>query len=840
MRIPWTVLFVLLLSVLAVGLLASCEADDDDDDDDDTGDDDDINFDPPEITDGYSYIPCGTFLMGSPADETGRRENEAQHQVSFSHDFELMQQEVTQEQFEAFLGFNPSFYPEFGTDGLTLPVEQVSWYDALAYANKTSEAYGLPVCYNLSNIVCDDEAAGDSLSYCSAQGGIWSADVALNGTDLVYGCQGFRLPTEAEWEYAVRAETTTPFSSGELLNPACTPLDYNLDRVAWYCGNSNDKTHSVGLREPNPWNLFDVYGNVMEWTNDWYADDPGDQLVDPAGPAEGYFKVARGGAARFSSPVFCRSAFRTGHSVDYQGRRVGFRLARSLETTYPFNVCGEADPELKIAPAPEKDATLDLPRSLPFEYTREPAGIPPSQAEINEFTREITAFWADTDYFNWNYWLSHGMHASNPNGTPDYKLYWQDFVVQKQGDLVTFEHTGNADNIMIRTGKLFNNTAALYLETGDPELGALLEQLCKGVVALFWGFQWTEDDPEPYLMPRAHFTEDHSYVENGKDVAVTYDGSKHTSTDWNGRSFPNDYNPYWEGVWVRSMRSKDDVPHIYRMIPWLMYLIQDAPDESVREQAAEALDYLQRFARDIVDTGYYIRSKDEQGNEMLPLNLDNNMVADLASFVIYEGLDPNAECNPKLSSALIGYGSALDVSCGNGIGEIYEWVATNGHYFNYAIIRYFHVATVTNALINGEDEVAYWLISGLERRADEYMAGNGNWQDAADWDADLAAYLLIAGAAGLPLTAQEARFVIEQYSLSAQHYATWPYWNMYDPSIPDGQYRYAPDRAAEGYRVLRSTEVEYLIEYCASPFKNPASVDPVDCDAVLDPTQWGL
>jgi len=312
---------------------------------------------------------------------------------------------------------------------------------------------------------------------------------------------------------------------------------------------------------------------------------------------------------------------------------------------------------------------------------------------------------------------------------------------------------------------------------------------------------------------------------------------KHEVYNWNAHTIPNPTNPYWGDIWVRNMRSKDDVPHILRTVPMLMRLANEAPDEDVREAASLALKYLRGFAKDIVDSGFYIRTK-EVGDAYVPRD-SYGVVADLASYVNYEWIVSDAECNSKLATVLVAYGEPMGVNCGIGFGSIYEEIATKQHYFNYDIIRYFHIAATTNALMNWQVDVARTLLEGLAMRADARMNGEGNWENYPQWNADLAAFLTAAATAGLPLTSREARLVMEMYSKAVDYYSTWPYWDLWDDSVPDGVYNYKPGRDAPDGPVPRIEEMAYIIEYCFSPFKNPTTKEFVDCEIVADPDRWG-
>ena len=233
---------------------------------------------------GFVYIAPGTFMMGSPSSEEGGLENETQHSVTLTGGFYLQTTEVTQGEWQRVMGSNPSRFTSCGSD---CPVEQVSWLDAVGYANALSRADGLSECYDSSGNV--------------------------RGGGSIYGCSGYRLPTEAEWEYAARAGTT-----GSRYD--------TLDQVAWYDGNSGGEVHGVGELQANAWGLHDMLGNVWEWTHDWYG-TYGSTVTDPAGASSGSYRVYRGGCWS-SEARYVRAANRGSDGPGYRLTR-GFRLARS-------------------------------------------------------------------------------------------------------------------------------------------------------------------------------------------------------------------------------------------------------------------------------------------------------------------------------------------------------------------------------------------------------------------------------------------------------------------------------------------------------------------------------
>lgn len=246
------------------------------------------------------WIPPGTFRMGSPEDEVDRQENEGpQTQVTLTKGFWMGKYEVTQGEYLEVMGSNPSWFngvrhwdPEseteidvdYGTD-LNRPVEMLNWDDAVAYCAALTERERL------------------------------AGRIAPNSV--------YRLPTEAEWEYACRAWTSTRFSYGD--DPGYT----NLTNYAWYGDNSERQTHPVGQKLPNPWGLHDMHGNVSEWCQDWFGNYAGGIALDPQGPEAGSIprRVFRGGVwgGWTGYAGYCRSAYRNAPGPERWGSRIGFR-----------------------------------------------------------------------------------------------------------------------------------------------------------------------------------------------------------------------------------------------------------------------------------------------------------------------------------------------------------------------------------------------------------------------------------------------------------------------------------------------------------------------------------
>ena len=256
-------------------------------------------------------VPAGTFTMGSPTDEPNDRSwssSEAQHQVSLTKPIYVSRHEVTQSEWQAVMGWNE---PHF--QGPNRPVDQVTWFDAVKYCNERSAREGKTEVYAITDIVTNGNH-------------VTAATVAAN-----WIANGYRLLTEAEWEYACRAGSTTAFCNGPITYTGyeCGSNDSGLDLVGWYCRNAGSTTHDVGGKDANAWGLFDMHGNVWEWCWDWYQDDyPTGSVTDPGGPASGSFRVRRGGCL-YDFARICRSADR---GYNYPENRLGYyglRVART-------------------------------------------------------------------------------------------------------------------------------------------------------------------------------------------------------------------------------------------------------------------------------------------------------------------------------------------------------------------------------------------------------------------------------------------------------------------------------------------------------------------------------
>jgi formylglycine-generating enzyme required for sulfatase activity len=241
----------------------------------------------PEVRPKLIKIPKGSFTMGSPTGESGREPDETQHMVTLTTDFWMAESEVTQRQYRNLMGSSQPYFT-----GADLPIEQVSWFEAVSYCNALSAKESIPPCYQVSGTTVR-----------------WADGVK---------CTGYRLPTEAEWEYAARSPTTNVYAGSN-----------SPDSVAWYSSNSGNTTHAVKTKTANGRGLYDLSGNVWKWVWDIYQ--PSYEVlppIDPMGSTTGANRVVRGGSL-YDAANHVRVARRGNLVPTSRDNNVGFRVVRS-------------------------------------------------------------------------------------------------------------------------------------------------------------------------------------------------------------------------------------------------------------------------------------------------------------------------------------------------------------------------------------------------------------------------------------------------------------------------------------------------------------------------------
>jgi formylglycine-generating enzyme required for sulfatase activity len=235
-------------------------------------------------------LPGGTFWMGSTADDEQAYDHEKpQHAVMVSS-FAISRTPVTRRLYRAIMADSPQRWARDEDEDL-LPANEVSWFDAVRFCNALSERQSLTPCYR------------------------------IDGTSVHWDCEadGYRLPTEAEWEYAARAGTQTRWF--------CDEAPTELARYAWFVENAEYRVHPVGGKAPNPWGLYDMAGNMWEWCWDWYGAYRAEAVTDPSGPPSGTSRVLRGGAY-WDGAWDLRSAYRNRDAPGFRRGGTGVRVVR--------------------------------------------------------------------------------------------------------------------------------------------------------------------------------------------------------------------------------------------------------------------------------------------------------------------------------------------------------------------------------------------------------------------------------------------------------------------------------------------------------------------------------
>lgn len=492
------------------------------------------------------------------------------------------------------------------------------------------------------------------------------------------------------------------------------------------------------------------------------------------------------------------------------------------------------------------------PLHLPFTFERSDDGEPIPATELTAFSERLAALLKDIRWFDYILRHSHGVDAST--GKPAYVQWWGDVDAIKEGDTVTFQHRWSEEhgghNVGTSFYKILASAVAASLLSNDPTINQLVSLACGGVAASMKGMVFDENDPLPYLMTRNVITFNHAYTtHDGRKKAVEYDNWYHSYSRWNCERFEYPNNPYWGSVWVTNVRSKDDVGGLMRNTAMIEMAARRSKDAGVREACGETLELLHGFAGDIVDHGYYIRTKDENGEPFIFSNREKpegiRISKDLDNFVTFDPVMADSECNAKRASDWIGKANGTLTDCGNGAETDFEWISLFNNYPNVNFYRNYHMANAYQSLLHGDLESARLLLEGMVQRFEGHMDPDleGISVDPDRWHVDLAPHLLRAAAQGYPLTSREIRMIHKYTERAMDFYETWEYWDLWSEDVPDGTYGTKPPNndggeGADRLYWMRIEDMSAMIEYCWSPYKNPDGRQPVDCSIMGDPEKW--
>ena len=527
------------------------------------------------------------------------------------------------------------------------------------------------------------------------------------------------------------------------------------------------------------------------------------------------------------------------------------------------NADGDKDADIPEEDVTDDDTTVDgdtenesdeeiLTIQLPFKLDRPDNGDPIPPSELSDFSERLAGLLKKFSWFDYILRNSHGVDAST--GKPPYAQWWSDVDAIKEGDTVTFmhrdlpEHGGH--NIGTNQYKILASSIAASLLSNDPTINQLTALYCAGVSATMKGMVHDENDPIPHLMARNVIAFNHSYTTHeGRKKVVNYEQWYHPYSRWNCERFEYTDNPYWGTMWVTNVRSKDDVGGLLRNTAMIEHAANLSLDEGVRQACGETLELLRGFCSDIVDSDYYIRTKDDNGEPFI-FSLKEKpegmrISTDLDNYITFDSLIPDSECNAKRANDWIGKRDGSLTDCGNGSQTDYEKISLYNNYPNANFYRSYHMANAYQSLLHGDNESAKLLLQGMVERFEEHMD-----YDLEDipvspdrWHMDLASALIRAAAQGYPLTSREIRLIHKYYERAMDFHKEWPYWNLWDESVPDGTHAIKPpdndgSQGDERQYWIRIEDMSALIEYCWSPYKNPDGRSPVDCEIMGNPAKW--
>jgi hypothetical protein len=456
-------------------------------------------------------------------------------------------------------------------------------------------------------------------------------------------------------------------------------------------------------------------------------------------------------------------------------------------------------------------------RTLPFAYTRPDAGTALTPAEISAATQQYLEVLQGTRWFETVAQRAHGWPETDPKKRYWYATWWSGVKVSRSGGKVTFTHSaGGADNNGLRTAQLMEGACYGLALWGTPELERLTRRLVRGSTSWFLAMERTAAD-DSFLMARAAYPEPVASTEMPLPLFIDYSASR-PGTDGDATVYihlPD--NPEWPDLWVKNKRSKDDIGHLLRAVGEVDTCDGNFKAAEAQQELVEMRRRYEGFSRRVEADDFAIATLDKELMEQVPPD-------GLAHFIKF------LECGSLLSLQLTGHGHPTDVDCGDGNDPVPEG---QGGIKSGAmqIVRSFHTAAVQQALVHGQVDIAKTMLSGIGKRLDTVMdlIDAGTPPDNFSTK-DLAAFMVHAASAGVPLTSREARWLHLRITEAHAAYldaSQLKEYDLFSPGAPDGDYDYEP--GGEG---IDFKDLGLVLGLCAAQYKNPATREVLDCDAV--------
>jgi hypothetical protein len=477
---------------------------------------------------------------------------------------------------------------------------------------------------------------------------------------------------------------------------------------------------------------------------------------------------------------------------------------------------GDGAPEL-----PPDGSVPAHPKGLPFPYTRPEKGAPIAQAAIDAKTDALLDLLTRTRYFGFVDERVHGWPESDPEKRYWYGTWWTGVDVHVASGQVTYFHgPQGSDNDGIATSPVLEGACFANLLWHDARLEHLERRLIRGFSSWILAMQRKAGDPDA-LLARASYPDSIASTDGAVKYQIDYSQNRPGEDNGAAEYVHVPANPTWGDIWVKNKRSKDDIGHMFRAIAQI-----DACDGTFADAATQADLVLlrtlyQAWARRVEDDGWAIATLDKSQATWIPPDT-------LAHFVSF-GTVP-VECAGELALRLFGRGTPGTLDCGNGVSAVDQAASDIGH-SNGQILRTYHEAATSHALLSNNPTIAQTLLTGLALRLDTMQdaldAGNPPPYVGVTDASDLIVY---SANAGVPLTWREVAYLHAQIDKAHQTYtdpANDVVYHTFDPTTPDGSYLYEP--AGDG---LKFRTIGALLGLCVSEWKNPASKPALNCDKI--------
>jgi hypothetical protein len=482
----------------------------------------------------------------------------------------------------------------------------------------------------------------------------------------------------------------------------------------------------------------------------------------------------------------------------------------------------EAETEAPDAAAITPDA--NLPEVPPF--TRPPRGEPVSADAVAAATALYLEVLRETRWLEVVAERAHGWPRSDPAGRFWYGTWWSGVRIRKEEGRVTYVHAPDgADNNGLRTAPILDGVCFAHtLWGGQTEL---LRTLVRGFES--WGLAMQRDGVADLgvMLARAHYPESITAEDHGRTIHIDYDAVR-PGAEWERDGDPpsifvhNPANPVWGDIWVKNIRSKDDIGHMLQALAYLTGCV-GAEDGALAADLARVMALYEAWSRRVEDDGWRIITVDRDWQPYFP-------VGELAFFL----MPAKMECVLALAVRLMGRGDEGALGCGDGITPVSEFWSLKNDF--HQIQRSFQQAAAVLAAVRGQPVTRDLMLRGLAWRLDKiFDAREAGLDPAGPHDQDLAELVVMSANVGVPLTAREVRFLHDRIAEAHESYldeARLVHYRVFDPATPDGEYVFTPDGRGFFWRTLA-----LALGTCASPFASPHSEPVLDCQELHRPSR---